>query len=173
MAVIYYNEIETECCGTILIAATEHGLCQLGFGRFIELEPKLKTWSLRWLNTDTWQPEPQHPILKQAEEQLIAYFNGNRREFDLSYDLYGTPFQIQVWQALLQIDYGVTWSYKQIAESINQPKAVRAVGGANNKNPVSIMIPCHRVIGANGQLVGYGSGLDMKENLLKLEKVEY
>ena len=95
---------------------------------------------------------------------------GKRKEFDLPLLLKGTPFQKQVWEALLNIPFGETRSYKQIAEAIGNPKAVRAVGMANNKNPLLIVVPCHRVIGANGKLVGYAVGLDKKEFLLKLEK---
>lgn len=112
------------------------------------------------------------PLLAQAKEQLISYFMGERKQFDLPIDPVGTPFQMQVWQALCQIPYGTTISYGQLAKNIGNPKAVRAVGGANNKNPIAILVPCHRVIGANGTLVGYGGGLDMKEYLLALEKIE-
>jgi len=104
-----------------------------------------------------------------AAAQLEEYFDGERREFDLPLDPSGTPFQMAVWKELLAIPYGETRSYKQIAENIGSPKAFRAVGLANNRNPISIIIPCHRVIGSDGSLVGYGGGLDMKQKLLELE----
>ena len=109
------------------------------------------------------------PLLKKAAKQLKEYFEGKRKGFDLPLAPEGTEFQKKVWKVLETIPYGETWSYKQVAEKVNSPKAYRAVGMANNKNPISIIIPCHRVIGANGKLVGYGGGLEIKEYLLKLE----
>jgi methylated-DNA-[protein]-cysteine S-methyltransferase len=105
-----------------------------------------------------------------AVEQLQAYFAGERTEFDLDLDLRGTAFQRRVWAALLTIPYGVTRSYGEIAEQIDSPGAFRAVGLANGHNPIGIIVPCHRVIGANGSLTGYGGGLDRKRALLELEK---
>ena len=110
------------------------------------------------------------PVINEAFRQLSEYFSGKRKEFHLPLLLKGTDFQKQVWNALLKIPFGETRSYKQIAEAIGNPKAIRAVGRANNKNPLLIVVPCHRVIGANGKLVGYAVGLDKKEFLLKLEK---
>ena len=110
------------------------------------------------------------PVIKEAFAQLSEYFSGKRKTFNLPLLLKGTNFQKQVWQALLKIPFGETRSYKQIAEAIGNPKAVRAVGMANNKNPLLIVVPCHRVIGANGKLVGYAVGLDKKEYLLRLER---
>ncbi len=101
--------------------------------------------------------------------QLLEYFEGKRRQFSFGYTLHGTEFQKKVWQALCDIPYGEIRSYKDIAVAVGNPKACRAVGMANNKNPISIAVPCHRVIGAGGKLVGYGGGLDMKEFLLRLE----
>ena len=110
-------------------------------------------------------------IILTCKEQLDSYFKGELREFDIPIKFSkGTPFQQSVWQELAKIPYGQTKSYKEIATSIYNPKAVRAVGGANNKNPISIIIPCHRVIGADGKLVGYGGELWRKEFLLNLEK---
>lgn len=102
--------------------------------------------------------------------QLDEYFVGTRRTFDFPYRLHGTPFQQKVWAALRDIPYGETRSYKDIAEAIGRPKAFRAVGMANHANPIFIVIPCHRVIGASGSLVGYGGGLEMKKALLELEE---
>ena len=111
------------------------------------------------------------PLIKEACRQLSEYLKGERKTFDLPLNPKGTDFQKCVWRALCDIPYGETRTYKQIAEAIGNPKAVRAVGMANNRNPITIIVPCHRVIGANGKLVGYGGGLEMKEFLLRLEKV--
>ena len=110
------------------------------------------------------------PLINEAYRQLSEYLLGERKRFDLPLNPQGTVFQQQVWKALCDIPYGETRSYKQIAEAIGNPKAVRAVGMANNRNPLLIVVPCHRVIGANGKLVGYGAGIEKKEFLLKLEK---
>lgn len=109
-------------------------------------------------------------IIKEAINQINEYFDGKRKQFDLSLSIKGTEFQKKVWHALTQIPYGETRSYKEIAEIVDSPKAYRAVGMANNRNPISIIIPCHRVIGSNGKLVGYGGGIDIKIKLLDLEK---
>ncbi|WP_151961182.1 methylated-DNA--[protein]-cysteine S-methyltransferase [Acinetobacter bereziniae] len=112
-----------------------------------------------------------HPVLLETQQQLNEYFQGHRTQFDLALDFAGTEFQQKVWQALLTIPFGETRSYKQIAEQIGNVKAVRAVGAANGKNPISIIAPCHRVVGANGKLVGFAGGLENKDVLLKLEKI--
>ena len=109
-------------------------------------------------------------LIKEAYRQLSEYLIGERISYDLSLNPRGTVFQQQVWKALCDIPYGETRSYKQIAEAIGNPKAVRAVGMANNRNPLLIVVPCHRVIGAYGKLVGFGAGIEKKEFLLKLEK---
>lgn len=114
--------------------------------------------------------DDQHPILLKVQQQLSEYFSGQREIFDLPLDFAGTDFQKQVWQALLTIPFGETRTYKQIAEHIGNVKAVRAVGAANGKNPISIIVPCHRVVGVNGKLVGFAGGLENKEILLMLEK---
>lgn len=113
--------------------------------------------------------DKKHPILLETQKQLNEYFSGQRKVFDLPLDFEGTEFQEKVWQALLTIPFGETRSYKQIAEQIGNVKAVRAVGAANGKNPISIIAPCHRVVGANGKLVGFAGGLENKDILLKLE----
>lgn len=113
--------------------------------------------------------EKETPLLKEAAKQLREYFSGQRKEFDLPLSLHGTPFQLSDWKALQNIPYGETRSYKQIAEQVGSPKAFRAVGMANHNNPVMIVVPCHRVIGHNGTMVGYGGGLTMKRYLLELE----
>lgn len=109
-------------------------------------------------------------LLSMATIQLDEYFQGKRTTFSLPFKLTGTPFQLAVWKELQNIPYGQTTSYKEIAQKINKPKAYRAVGMANNKNPLPIIIPCHRVIGSNGKLIGYAGGLKLKNYLLELEK---
>lgn len=112
-----------------------------------------------------------HPILAALSVQLTAYFEGSLHQFSFPLDLRGTPFQLDVWHALGEIRYGEVRSYTDIANSIGRPRAVRAVGMANHDNPVPIVVPCHRVIGRNRSLTGYGGGLDLKERLLQLEGV--
>ncbi len=116
---------------------------------------------------------PDNPILVRATQQLEEYFAGTRSRFELELDFAGTEFQKKVWQALLTIPFGQTRSYSQIAEQIGHPSAVRAVGAANGKNPISIVTPCHRVIGASGKLTGFAGGLAAKERLLTLEGCEW
>ncbi|WP_456295081.1 methylated-DNA--[protein]-cysteine S-methyltransferase [Vibrio sp. AK197] len=128
-----------------------------------------------WFEVHTTQPEqlgkhdPEHTVLREARRQLEQYFLGQRRVFELPLAAKGTPFQQQVWQALTTIPYGHVWSYQQLAQAIGNPKAVRAVGLANGKNPLSVIVPCHRVIGKNGKLTGYAGGVDRKQQLLRLE----
>jgi methylated-DNA-[protein]-cysteine S-methyltransferase len=119
------------------------------------------------LNTET--EDAGHPVLVETERQLEEYFAGQRTEFAVRLDVDGTPFQRKVWNALLTIPFGETRSYGEIARQIGNPDAVRAVGAANGKNPVSIITPCHRVIGSTGKLTGFGGGLDVKAQLLALE----
>ena len=114
--------------------------------------------------------EFETPLLKKAKKQLEEYFEGKRKKFDLALRLNGTSFQNKVWKALLNIPYAKTCSYKDIAKNIGNENASRAVGNANNKNPLPIFIPCHRVIGSNGKLIGYAGGLDIKIKLLELER---
>ncbi|MEI9978535.1 MAG: methylated-DNA--[protein]-cysteine S-methyltransferase [Edaphobacter sp.] len=110
-----------------------------------------------------------HPILVQAEAELKDYFTGRKATFSLPLDIRGTSFQKQVWEALLGIPFGETRTYGDIARQLRNPAATRAVGAANGRNPISIVVPCHRVIGANGKLTGFAGGLEAKEHLLKLE----
>lgn len=109
------------------------------------------------------------PVLQRTVAQLTEYFDGERTEFDLPLTLAGTAFQKQVWSTLLDIPYAATWSYAELAQRIGQPNAFRAVGAANGQNPIPVIVPCHRVVGANGSLTGYGGGLDRKRTLLQLE----
>lgn len=130
-----------------------------------------------WLPVYTTQPEElgekdeSFPILVEAKVQLGEYFASERTEFSLPLAPQGTDFQQKVWHALCNIPYGESWSYQELAESIGKPTASRAVGTANGRNPISIIVPCHRVIGKNGQLTGYAGGLEAKKTLLKLEGV--
>ena len=110
------------------------------------------------------------PVLQKCATQLEEYFAGRRKVFDIPIRLEGTPFRLEVWAELLEIGYGSTCSYKDVAQQLGKPTASRAVGGANNKNPISIIVPCHRVIGKDGGLTGYGGGLWRKEWLLDHEK---
>ena len=113
--------------------------------------------------------EPSDDVLDEAARQLDAYFAGALRDFDLPLEPFGTPFQQSVWQALREVSYGTTTSYGALAAELGRPNAARAVGAANGSNPIAIVIPCHRVIGAAGSLVGYGGGLERKRWLLDLE----
>lgn len=127
-----------------------------------ELDERLKKEMASMEEKDT-------PLLLEADRQLQEYFRGERQTFDLPLAAQGTPFQMKVWEALRQVPYGETRSYKEIAIAVDNPKGMRAIGMANNRNPISIITPCHRVIGANGKLVGYAGGLALKEYLLDLE----
>jgi methylated-DNA-[protein]-cysteine S-methyltransferase len=115
------------------------------------------------------QEDPQHKILARAEKELKEYFAGTREAFTVPLDMRGTAFQKNVWEALLGIPFGETRSYGQLASQLGSPTASRAVGAANGRNPVSIIVPCHRVIGSTGKLTGFAGGLDVKETLLTLE----
>lgn len=122
------------------------------------------------LRTDEPPAAPSTPLLCEAVRQLHAYFAGTLTDFDLPLHLTGTPFQLQCWEALRSIPYGETISYGEQARRIGKPKATRAVGGANHRNPLCIVVPCHRVISADGSLTGYGEGIDMKRWLLAHEQ---
>jgi O-6-methylguanine DNA methyltransferase len=115
------------------------------------------------------EPAREHAILREAVRQLSAYFDGSLRAFTIPLDMRGTEFQMRVWRQLETIPYGEICSYSEVAEAIGAPRAVRAVGAANGANPIPIVVPCHRVIGANGRLTGYGGGLPLKKRLLVLE----
>ncbi len=114
--------------------------------------------------------DPSHPVLLDAERQLGEYFRGRRKQFTLRLDLDGTAFQRKVWEALLTIPFGETRTYAEIAKQVGSPGAARAVGAASGRNPVSIVAPCHRVVGSTGALTGFAGGLDAKARLLKLEE---
>lgn len=164
---IFYGETGSPI-GPLTIVSTQKGICRLEFGSVNETLANIQTWAKRYFLKSEMirDAEKITPIVRQLRE----YFNGERFDFDLPLHLQGTPFQKKVWQALMQIPHGETRTYKEIAQSIGAAKAVRAVGNANNKNPLPIIIPCHRVIGSNGSLVGYGGGVDKKQFLLEIEK---
>jgi methylated-DNA-[protein]-cysteine S-methyltransferase len=125
--------------------------------------------NLRRVRLAPLSEDKNHPVLLEAERQLKDYFSGKRKSFSVKLDFKGTEFQKKVWAALLTIPFGETRSYGQIAKQIQNPKAVRAVGAANGKNPISIIAPCHRVIGSTGKLTGFAGGLEAKASLLALE----
>ena len=143
---------------------------ELGSVTFVEEDGTLLAISTHRTFSATVQ---ETHLIKEAHRQFSEYLEGERKVFDLTFKMQGTEFQKRVWKALCDIPYGETRSYKQIAEAIGKPKAVRAVGMANNKNPLLVVVPCHRVIGANGQLVGYASGLEKKRFLLQLENPNF
>lgn len=142
--------------GELLLARHEEGVT------FVEFYPTRKTPEADWRRDDV--------ALADVISQLWAYFAGELREFDLSLTPQGTPFQLRVWAVLQTIPYGETVSYRELAQQLGDGKAVRAVGAANGRNPIAIIIPCHRVIGSDGSLTGYGGGLERKEALLSLER---
>lgn len=122
------------------------------------------------VGTPTSQEIELLKLFQSAVEQLRSYASGNRTVFDLPFQLSGTPFQNKVWQALLDIPYGQTCTYGELAKKIGNPQGARAVGGALNRNPLGILVPCHRVVGASGELTGFAGGLDLKKRLLELER---
>jgi methylated-DNA-[protein]-cysteine S-methyltransferase len=147
--------------GTMLVAASDAGLAGIWF-----------EGQRHGPDSSGWREDPQHPVLREAVAQLCAYFAGERDRFDLPLDLEaGTPFQRSVWGALLAIPRGATTSYGQLARQLGRPQAARAIGAAVGRNPVSIVVPCHRVVGTGGSLTGYAGGLERKSALLQLEGV--
>ena len=154
---MYFRETDSPI-GPLLFAGDEKGVRFLIFKRGRDKEKIQPDW------------EPDRTLLKEPVRQVEAYFRGRLRDFDFPLAPQGTSFQTTVWEALQRIPYGDTISYGELARRIGNPKAVRAVGLANGSNPIAIVIPCHRVIGSNGTLVGYGGGLPIKQALLSLER---
>lgn len=150
--------------GRLLMAATEQGICGIYFEEHRHFKGK-----------DGWQPAASgsfaHAHLLKAAQQLDAYFAGQRKRFDVPLDLSGTPFQREVWDALRAIPFGSSLTYARHAHGLGKPTALRAVGAAIGRNPVSIIVPCHRVIGASGEITGYAGGLERKRYLLALEHI--
>lgn len=161
---VYYAPTETTW-GTFMLASTDKGLCGLQF--LPKDSPNFLTWLKKKLGTQGKLNQRSH---RDVVVQLNEYLQGRRKYFDLPLDLRGTPFQLRVWEELRKIPYGETASYGQVAAAVGVPKGARAVGMANHANPVLLAVPCHRIIGSNGALVGFGCGLDLKQKLLDLEK---
>jgi len=156
---MYFYKVLPSPVGSLTLVASDQGLA-----------------AILWENDDpkrirlhSLQHDETHPILLETERQLNAYFTGKLERFSVALDFAGTEFQKKVWAALLTIPFGETRTYAQIAEQIGNPKAVRAVGAANGRNPISIIAPCHRVIGTNGKLTGFAGGLETKSFLLGIE----
>ena len=158
METLYYSRYDS-LAGPLLVAVSKKGLVALAFdrGHFPFSRNKNLVWELSARKTKPYTTE------------LTQYFSGKRRQFTFPLDLRGTPFQLSCWKSLLKIPYGETRTYADIARAIGQPQAFRAVGLANNRNPIAIVVPCHRVIASDGTLCGYGGGLDLKRRLLELE----
>ena len=149
--ILYHSTV-----GFLTVVSDNHYIRKISFGKQELAEDHVET--------------PEHWLLLKAEQQLMEYFEGVRTVFDLPYQVNGTDFQKSVWDALAKIPYGTVKTYGTIAKEIGSVKASRAVGGACNKNPIAIVIPCHRVVGSNGNLTGFAGGLTVKETLLQLEQ---
>lgn len=148
--------------GPVTIVATDQGVQAVWFGGHDSLASSFQDA----------KESPEHPVLAQCERELQEYFAGTRKEFSVPLAPSGTEFQKKVWRALRQIPFGKTESYSQQAKRMGKPKGVRAVAAANGRNPIAIIVPCHRVIAATGHLHGYAGGLDMKRRLLELEGIK-
>jgi methylated-DNA-[protein]-cysteine S-methyltransferase len=155
---MYYDYFETGFIGTLTLVGDEAGL------RHIEFEKEKYPLPMQ----EDWKKKPG--FFTPVKAQLRAYFKRELTQFDLLLAPVGTPFQLKVWQALRAIPYGALVSYKTLAETVGNPKAVRAVGAANGRNPIPIIIPCHRVVGSDGSLTGFGGGLETKRLLIDLER---
>lgn len=156
---LYFDIINTPI-GDLLLLASDKGLKKILF------QDQFKAFEI----SSTWEQSTEK--LSQAKEQLLAYFNNQLIQFELELDPDGTVFQKQIWKVLEEIPFGETKSYQDIANAIEKPNACRAIGMANSKNPIPIIIPCHRVIGKNGKLTGYAGGLEMKAKLLQIEGID-
>ncbi len=154
-----YKKIESPI-GTLKLVASDKGLVAILWEKD----------SPRRVRLSELVANEQHPVLVETERQSEEYFAGKRKTFSVALDLRGTRFQKDVWEALLAIPFGETRSYGQLARQLGNPRATRAVGAANGRNPVSIIVPCHRVIGSSGKLTGFAGGLEAKAHLLRLEK---
>ncbi len=164
---LYWQSLDTPI-GEILVAGSARGICRVSFS------PELSGDWLDWFDRHcSSRPKTGfQPLLKRAARQLSAYFLLRRKVFDLPLDLRGTPFQVRIWKNLAKVPYGSTVSYGGLARQVEKPGAAQAVGAAMGKNPLPIIIPCHRVIGSDGSLVGFGGGLGTKARLLRLEGVQ-
>lgn len=158
MSTLYYDRFDSPI-GPLTIAADALGLRHVLFAS--HCRPAA--------GQALWQHAPDAAVLAEPRRQLLQYLHGQRQHFDLPLAPVGTAFQRSVWAALARIPFGQTWSYRQLASHIGRPTAMRAVGAANGRNPLPIILPCHRVIGSNGQLTGFAGGLLVKQALLQLE----
>jgi len=154
--------------GDWLLLGTDRGVCWVGTPGSV-MEAGI-AWAKRWATVESITVGDEIPPLRQAIEEMQRYLAGELTQFTCLLDLHGTPFQREVWSALLHIPYGETRTYQEIARAIGHPQAVRAVGAANGANPIALIIPCHRLIGSSGSLTGYGGGLPLKAWLLTHEK---
>ena len=159
--VSYFSGVVTAPFGDVTVVASDLGVRYVMFAEDAHPKP--------FSNIDI-HVDPQHPVVKSTLDQLREYFDGARFAFDVPLNLHGTEFQVATWKSLADIPYGKTISYGEQAASIGRPKAVRAVGVANGRNPVAIVLPCHRVIVANGSLTGFGGGIAVKQWLLQHER---
>lgn len=158
MSPVYFDRFDSPI-GPLTVAADEQGVRHILFAE--------NRHDAR--DRERWQRDPD--AVAEPRRQLLQYLHGQRRQFELALAPVGTDFQLQVWHTLAQIPFGATWSYRQLAERIGRPAAARAVGAANGRNPLPIVLPCHRVIGNNGALTGFGGGLPTKAALLRLEGI--
>ena len=159
--VSYFSGVVTAPFGDVTVVASDLGVRYVMFAEDAHPKP---------LSNIDIHVDPQHPVVKSTLDQLREYFDGARFAFDVPLNLHGTEFQVATWKSLADIPYGKTISYGEQAASISRPKAVRAVGVANGRNPVAIVLPCHRVIVANGSLTGFGGGIAVKQWLLQHER---
>jgi methylated-DNA-[protein]-cysteine S-methyltransferase len=157
---MFYTILEGTPVGNLLVAGDDSGLKYVSFSKSHFSSPTIQADS-------DWEENERK--LREPIRQLRAYFSGRLQQFDLPLAAEGTEFQTRVWKALCRVPYGKTASYGEIARKVGNPAASRAVGLANGRNPIAIVVPCHRIIGSNGRLVGYGGGLDYKQLLLRLE----
>ena len=169
METLYSTTLATPV-GPLFLAASEEGLVALEFDARLPGQQTIRP-SPRDLRSESGAVNFQNSSARMSSyaRELEEYFAGNRRKFSFPIDLRGTPFQLECWQALLAIPYGETRTYADIARAVGRPQGFRAVGMANNRNPIAIVVPCHRVIASDGSLCGYGGGLDIKRKLLQLE----
>ena len=154
--------------GELILGSFEGKLCLLDF-RYRKMRKSVDERIKKGLNAKFVENNTE--IIERIQAELVEYFHGNRKEFDVPLIMVGTDFQKRVWEALLRVPFGTTSTYLQLAKNINNEKAVRAVAAANGANSMAIIIPCHRIIGSNGELVGYAGGLPIKKRLLKLEQI--
>jgi O-6-methylguanine DNA methyltransferase len=168
MPTLYHSRLDSREL-RLSLYSTHSALVGVGLGLDVGSESGLAAWLGRHLGEVTFEPAMERH--REYHRQLTEYLEGRRRAFDLPLELHGSEFQKEVWRAVERVPYGYTASYGEIASLVGRPKASRAVGAANGANPIPIVIPCHRVIGSDGSLIGYGGGLPLKRRLLALEGI--